>query len=237
MKLVYVSSALALATVCLAAGQGADRSPPVEDQVAVATEERLAKPSKIYFEALDTARKDYRNSVGAALAEAEKIEMYLLDFEMKEEPESDFLFWENRLPKEFFPITPYKSKSRILLRKLLSPEETQKLIPTLQATLKLAEPNGVLCHYPIHGIRVWKGEEILLQSSICWHCGNFTVDYPDGASFATITVPELKSVCDELVPIPEREIKRFKLRGFGSRMKATEQKPLLKSGKKGKLKK
>jgi len=103
VKLVYVSSALALATVCLAAGQGADRSSPVEDQEAVATEERLAKPSKIYFEALDTARKDYRNSVGAALAEAEKIEMYLLDFEMEKEPESDFLFWENRLPKELLP--------------------------------------------------------------------------------------------------------------------------------------
>jgi hypothetical protein len=111
------------------------------------------------------------------------------------------------------------------------------LLPTLQASLKLAEPSGVLCHYPIHGIRVWKGEEILLQSSICWHCGNMGFDYPDGAGFITIEMRELKQICDELLPIPEKEIERFKLRRFGSSKKGSEGKPPPKRVKKVKPKK
>jgi hypothetical protein len=121
VKLVQPFFLLPLATACLSAGQGVDSPPPVKDQEPAATEELLSKPSKVYWAAKDAARKEYQLAVATALEKADKVELYLLDFEVQKEPESDFFFWENRLPKEFFPITSYKSKSKILARKLLSP--------------------------------------------------------------------------------------------------------------------
>jgi len=221
----------------LPALRGADPSAAIKDTAPAETEELLSKPGLIYLEAKEAAQAEYRKAIAATLEKADKVEMYILDFEMEKEPNSDFLFWENRLPKEYFPITPYKYKSRILVRKALSPEERQKLIPPLQDSLKLADTNGVLCHYPIHGIRAWKGEEILFQSSLCWKCGNFGIDYPDGAEFARIGESKLKEVCDELLPIPQKEIERFTLQGFGSKKKKAEEEKPRTSGKKSKPKK
>jgi hypothetical protein len=167
-----------------------------------------------FFETQERAQAAYRKSVATALEKADTVEIFLLDFETVKEPSADSMFWDTRLPKDFLAITPYKSKSRILQRKVLTLAEKDRPGPTAAGALNFEYGGGGFCHYPIHGIRFSIGNEILFQTSLCWLCTNFSVTYPDGGGFVFITVPELKELCHELMPIPEKEIERFQLARF-----------------------
>ena len=184
-----------------------------------------------FFETQEKAQAAYRKSVAAALEKADTVEIFLLDFETMKEPSAEAMFWDTRLPKAFLAISPYKTKSRILQRKVLTTAERTRLIPLLQRALNFEYGGGAFCHYPIHGIRFSIGDEILFQTSLCWLCTNFSVTYPDGGGFVSITVPELKEVCHELMPIPKEEIERFNLRGFGSSKPSKSKAPSGKSRK------
>ena len=88
--------------------------------VAVAeseAEKALAGAETNFYEAKAKVQSDYRRELAAILAKGDRIEVYLLDFEMEETP-SDFKFWENRLEGDEFPIIPYGSKSKILNRSI-----------------------------------------------------------------------------------------------------------------------
>ena len=38
-------------------------------------------------------------------------------------------------------------------------------------------------HFPIHGIRIYSGEELLHEGTFCWVCGNFSFSYPQGSAW------------------------------------------------------
>ncbi len=72
-------------------------------------------------------------------------------------------------------------------------------------------PGGAMCHYPIHAIRVWSGEHLIFHTSFCWMCGNFYFEYPDfTVRWTGIQGTKLKEVVNELMPIPQEVIDRFK---------------------------
>jgi hypothetical protein len=172
----------------------------------------LMSAERSYSEALDRAQINYRRELAVALKAADKIELFLLDFEPTASPDAKYdSAWAIRLPKDAFPIIPYQSQSRILSRKVLTADERQLLLPPLQATVGVEKNTyGAMCHFPIHGIRAWVGKEILFQTSVCWHCSNFYVEYPIGGALWTgLSTPDLKLICERLLPIPQKEIDRF----------------------------
>jgi hypothetical protein len=66
-------------------------------------------------------------------------------------------------------------------RRHYSSDEIALLMPRLKATIGVAEnTGGPMCHFPIHGIRIGDGEDIIFQTSICYECGNFYMPYPYG---------------------------------------------------------
>jgi hypothetical protein len=189
---------------------------------AFAAEQRpLDQADQAYFDALALAEAQYRKAMASALEGADKIELFLLDFEHQRSPDAEFdSVWDTRLPDGFFPIIPYRSQSRILERKILSADEKRQLLPPLKQTVAVEEnTGGAMCHFPIHGIRAWVGEEILFQTSLCWHCSNFYIKYPSSAHWTGLSTGELQAVCERLLPIPKREIDRF-----SAKFKSTEKK-------------
>ncbi len=164
---------------------------------------------KSYFSKMTTVQAEYRQELAAFLSKSTRVEIYLLDFEI-ENTDSGFLFWENRLPEDKFPIIPFGAQSSILQTKILSEEEQQGFLPILQKTV--APPGdpggGALCHYPIHGVRCYLEDAIIFQSSFCWYCFNFSMSYPNGAILTQIT-PEIETALNELLPIPAAELERF----------------------------
>ena len=65
-----------------------------------------------------------------------------------------------------------------------------------------------MCHFPIHGIRVYTGDDLLHEGTFCWVCGNFSFSYPQGSGWLDTNV-ELKEIFTNLAPIPQSEMDRF----------------------------
>lgn len=166
--------------------------------------QRLSAKRK-YFKAVEQARGEYRKRLASILDHADSVEIYLLDFSMakKEDDEEDV---------ERFSIRPYGETSKILARKKIEGDgltAIRKAAADLLATGQ--EGGGALCHFPIHGIRFLKGENVLYQTSLCWHCSNFFVEYPDdaNASWLGIGSKSLMELLFKEMPIPQSEIDRF----------------------------
>jgi hypothetical protein len=189
------------------------------------TEAKIEAIDRSFIDGLFKLQAAYRKSLAGVLASADKVEVFLLDFEMQDADAYRVVGWDS-LPPAFFPIPPYGSKSKILQQKTLSPDQIQKLLPVLQENVGVeANHGGAFCHYPIHGVRLWSGEKLVFQSSFCWACQNFYVMYPDrDAGWVGVSTKELEKVMEELMPIPQKELERFR--------KKNEPKPAPKKKKK-----
>ncbi|EDY18075.1 hypothetical protein CfE428DRAFT_4506 [Chthoniobacter flavus Ellin428] len=162
-----------------------------------------------YFKATEQAKAEYRQAFAASLSKATKAEIYLLDFEVQHHDPGD-IQWQIHPPKDQFPIEKGKT-CRILKRKILTGDEIKKLLPSLQATIGAKENHGgAMCHFPIHGLRLWTGDQLVLETNICWSCHNLYLQYPDytmgviGAWNKT-----LEEFMKDWMPIPEEELARF----------------------------
>lgn len=68
---------------------------------------------------------------------------------------------------------------------------------------------GAFCHTPPYGIRFYRGNDILLETTICWECHNFympTIDKDTGALRLSLQSVEDKGnrlfeVLNEIIPI------------------------------------
>lgn len=81
-----------------------------------------------------------------------------------------------------------------------------------------------MCHMPVHGVRFFKDNDLLFQTSFCWTCANYFVTYPDDYETSTwvgLGDAELKKFMLKQLPIPEEVQLRFD-RAFPE---AKEQKP------------
>jgi len=70
---------------------------------------------------------------------------------------------------------------------------------------------GAFCHYPIHGLRLYREEDLIFQTSLCWKCSNYFFEYPDGrgARWVGFYEPSLETFLKKHMPIPKEEIERF----------------------------
>lgn len=164
-----------------------------------------------FFHAEAKIEADFRKDLAAALALGDRVDVFLLDFEMEDTP-SDFLFWDTRLEDHEFPILPYGKKSKVLKQMTLTEEQRAELLPPLQKVVGLEKDNygGAFCHFPIHGVRVFSGDKVIFHSSFCWACSNFAVNYPDEPAWVAIFGNELYEVISRLMPVPASELERFR---------------------------
>ena len=128
---------------------------PLGSAAQTATEDKIAVLDRAYSDAQTATRNIYRKSIAGVLADADKIEVYLLDFDMQDALVHLAIGW-NQVGDDFFPIMPYGKKSKILRTKELSAEERNKLLPVLRDNVAVkVNHGGAFCHYPIHGVRLW----------------------------------------------------------------------------------
>jgi hypothetical protein len=156
-----------------------------------------------YWERKGGIQKEFRDSLSAMILKADKIELLLLDFTMAEVEDVEV---------ETFPIPPFQGNARIITQKAVQPADLESF-KTAIATLLTAknEVPGAFCHYPIHGIKVYQAGTQIFQTSLCWECGNYYVEYPDGSAIETMAQSEpLKKLFDTALPIPPEELARFK---------------------------
>jgi len=173
-------------------------------------EKAISDAESKFYDAKSKIESDYRADLAKAIAKGDRIDVYLLDFEVEDTP-SDFLFWDTRLEEDEFPITPYGGKSKILKRSELNEEQRKEFLPKLQAVIGFEgeDHGGAFCHFPIHGVRVFAGKQIIFQSSFCWKCSNFSISYPDAPAWVGIRGSELFDAFNGIHKIPQSEIDRL----------------------------
>lgn len=158
-----------------------------------------------YVHKKSEAQKEYRDSLADMILKADKIEIFLLDFTMEDVKDPD---------ADYFPVEPFQSGAHILAKKTVPPAELSAFKAAIAEVLlaKDDHTSGVFCHYPIHGIRVQRAGCLLLESSLCWTCNNYTLKYPDGPVIENMCQPTstLRDLFDVFLPIPPVEAARFK---------------------------
>lgn len=170
-------------------------------------ETALSEARTDYYKGEEELAKRYRAKLAEILNLADAVEIYRLDFSMAGEvPEGN----EN----DFFPIKPYGQMSEILARKRLTGEDLNACRNATAELLKTPEDSGgAFCHYPIHGVRFLRGEEVVFESSFCWKCSNYYLTFPNnvegGASWCGIDSDGIQKFLEAQLPIPQSELDRF----------------------------
>lgn len=158
-----------------------------------------------YLKEKEQIQTKYRERFADALKHTDGAEILLLSFTLErgipEGAEEDYLL-----------ISPYGSYSKVLHRKKLTGQSLTQCRDLTGKLLREPYLAGPLCHFPIHGVRLYRGEELIFETSLCWHCSNYFLEYPDDydeASWVGFGSDELERFLKTELPIPQSEIDRF----------------------------
>ena len=160
-------------------------------------------PELQFYEGLDAVRAKYRAQRAEVLKKADRVVVYLLDFDNLIEEEA---FGDE---EKTVAVAPYEKRARILKSKEVEAKDREALLGALCKAI--AEPEhtgGAFCHFPIHGIKIYAGDTLLHEGTFCWVCRNFSFKYPVGSGWLD-TGFDLKGLFTDLMPIPEEEMERF----------------------------
>jgi hypothetical protein len=157
-------------------------------------------------DAIAKADADYRAAVASTFRFADRIDVFLLDFSMGADGK-----YKPKEEDESFSIRPYKATTKIL-KSLKVPAKSIPVWCAAMAKALATDDGGSLCHYPIHGLRIYAGDELLLETSICWECNNCYFTYDGESQWLGIEKDsgDLKKLLNDFMPIPEAELQRFK---------------------------
>ena len=168
-------------------------------------------PAETYYKKLARIEAGYRLDFSKVLAEADRVVLYIVTFDEIKKPEPDPFgnspsFGDD--PNAIL-IAPYERKTRILKEKELQEKHRKELLDSLSKQIAVEEhAGGALCHYPIHGIRIYSGKNIIHEGTFCWVCNNFSFSYPEGVTWLD-TTEELRALFTRILPIPKTELDRF----------------------------
>jgi hypothetical protein len=162
-----------------------------------------------FFDGIEGVRADYRKSYSKDLKKCDRVTIYLLDFDDIKETRDPFS--GEKEEKQRMRICRYGDRAvAILKEKKLNEKEKERILTVIAKQVSVEEQyGGAFCHFPIHGIRAYSGEQLLLESTFCWVCGNFGFEYPDGSQWLD-TTGQMEEIFNEYLPIPQSEIERFR---------------------------
>jgi len=169
-----------------------------------------------FYDALEKIKAKYRVGKAQLIKKADRVVIYLVDFDGISDED---IFADD---DETIAIAPYDKRTKILSTKEVQAEDRKVLLVALSK--KIAEPEhtgGAFCHFPIHGIRVYAGENLLHEGTFCWVCGNFAFSYPQGSGWLD-TNAALKKIFTKLIPIPKSELDRFHKKYPGAKPKGEQ---------------
>lgn len=75
-----------------------------------------------------------------------------------------------------FPVRPYNRFALVRGSQTLSGSDAE-MIAALWRAQTFGPEFQALCHHPAFGIRFFSGNELTLETSVCFACANFSVDY------------------------------------------------------------
>ncbi|MGJ8656344.1 MAG: hypothetical protein ACSHX6_07830 [Akkermansiaceae bacterium] len=173
---------------------------------------------EVSYEEREKIEAKYRVGHAELIKKADRVEVYLVSFDVFTSEDNGP---EGNSEKRIM-VAPYDKTTEILSTKVVGGEDRKKLLVALGDQIaKPEQMGGALCHYPIHGIRVYSGDVLLHEGTFCWVCGNFSFSYQDGAGWLDTTA-ELNGIFTSLMPIPKKELERFYNAHPGARPKPRE---------------
>ena len=103
---------------------------------------------------------------------------------------------------------------RVIETKELAEEERQQMLRLFSRDLAAenGSPKEGGSFVPTHGLRIYRGEELLHEGAFLWPGRCFTFIYPGPGSehWWLKASPELEALCRKLLPLSEQEIRRMK---------------------------
>lgn len=159
-----------------------------------------------FLEKKQKLRNEYRVKFSEVLLKADRVEISIVKFDEDiGESGSPFADVDD---KEKIKVFNFGQTSVLKKRMLLKAEKDEVLKILSKGISNPDSSGGALCHYPIHGLKVYKKDKLIYEATFCWVCGNFGFHYPDGSKYLG-TTKEMEKLFTKLMPIPQSEIERF----------------------------
>jgi hypothetical protein len=111
--------------------------------------------------------------------------------------------------KGTFPVRAYGSDYPVYGTATITGADARKAAELWTYTPKSG--GGAMCHEPPYGIRMYAGEKLRFESSICWACSNFYIEsFPGTYTFygfyaESQSAKDLLALFDSKLPYPKRE--------------------------------
>ena len=80
-----------------------------------------------------------------------------------------------------FPIRAYERQHAPVLSSTVIRRGEARRMAELWRHLSFEKGWQALCHEPPYGVRFYRGDELVFETSICWSCTNFFVRQRDGS--------------------------------------------------------
>lgn len=109
-----------------------------------------------------------------SIPDADRIELYHLD-----RPPED-----HGPDRPLFAIASSEVSFVVKSHRTVRGKECEAIVKAWRRLRIPQAPGGALCHTPPYGIRFYRGDQLLFETTICWECHNFylaTIDPTSGA--------------------------------------------------------
>lgn len=107
-----------------------------------------------------------------ALPRFDRAEIYAVAMQ-KQDPFSD-VQPEPKPTAQTFPVRPYGSHAEIRGHASLKGNDCDRLRNAWKS-LSFDRLGGAFCHDPVYGIRFYRADVLLFETTVCWKCQNFYV--------------------------------------------------------------
>ena len=164
-----------------------------------------------YFKAVDRLRDEYRIQMARALEHADGASIFLLHYKPVDPRD---IPKEKRKPR-YFSMAPYRLHTEVLNWIELRGEGIRRIREATLELLRQPKTEGPWAHFPTHGIRLYRGEELVFETSMSLHTGNYFVRYPDNyekgswVGFGGKDPLKIEKELKELLPIPKELLEKF----------------------------
>lgn len=105
-----------------------------------------------------------------ALPRFDRVELYALTMPAPFDDEEP----KRKATSQTFPVRPYGLHADVQGHATLKGDACQKVRSAWQS-LTFDRTGGSFCHYPVYGFRLYRGDDLLMETTVCWQCQNFYV--------------------------------------------------------------
>ena len=115
---------------------------------------------------------------------------------------------ESQLHDGTFPVPGSRDTGRIYGKMTLATEDITQFLE-LWTTQEIDYWKSAMCHHPAYGIRIYEGSRMTRETSMCWHCSNFSIPLPPlgpmtyGFDAEGKPAQDFLKFCDERLPYPK----------------------------------